>query len=266
MKYFTILFFSIATALFSADSQVDLRLDTDPSNLQGKSAFNVITTTALQTEDSKHAVLFTPEMSFYANGGIDFSVTTTHRHKYKNVVVGHNIFFDRTNAGSFFLDQLGTGFDLLTPRFDFRVNYYHPITNYAYSPLKACKWADSEIFFKTPYFGVGTGPLYNLDMKEWALHSRVIIPFKDFSLNFGGLCGQAGFSQAIFSISFHLFKPKSQDILISPPCHVQKANIYYNSGYMFDPMMESKLEYNPNIVTYIEQSEDEITLRDKDGN
>lgn len=270
MKKLIFILTSAISSVFAADSQVDLRLDTNPSDLNGKSAFNVVTTTAIQADSNNHALLFTPEMSFYANGGIDFSVTSAHRHRHRDFVWGHNVFFDRTNVGGQFCDQVGTGLDLLTNRFDFRINYYHPITDYGASPLRACKWADSEIFFKTKYFGVGTGPLYNVDMKHWALHSRLVVPCRDFTLNFGGLCGEAGYSSAIFSISFHLFKPKNPDTLTCPPCHVQKANIYYNTGYYLqgashDDILHGKvkIEYNPNVMTYIDQSEEEITFQDK---
>lgn len=260
------------TCVFAADSQVDLRIDSNPYDLSGKSSFNVVTTTALQTDSEAHAALFTPEMSFYTNGGIDFSVTAAHRHRFKNIVWGHNVFFDRTNVGGQFCDQVGTGLDLLTNRWDFRANYYHPITDFGYSPLKACKWIDSEIFFKTKYFGVGTGPLYNVDMKNWALHSRLVVPFKDFSLNLGGICGggETGIAQVLFSISFHIFKPRSNDTLITPPCHIQKASIYYNSVYALqnashEDVLNGKvrIDYNPNIVTYIEQSEEEMAFQDK---
>lgn len=258
---------------FAVDSQVDLRIDTNPYNLEEKSSFNVTTTTAMVSESEKHALIFTPEMSFYANGGIDFSITYGHRHRLSNFVVGHHFFFDRTNVSFKSLDQIGSGIDIQTNLCDFRMNYYHPTTKYGKGSIRACKWADCEIFFKTPYFGVGTGPLYNLDMKAWALHSRIVIPLKSCSLNFGAICGggEYGQSQAVFSLSFHLFEPNKRDALISPPCHVQKSNIYYNSGYALDkPNFKQrrhgivKLDYNPSIVSYIAQTEDDVTLRDKE--
>lgn len=256
----------------AAESQVDFRIDTDPTNLQGKTSFNLTTTTAIPDDAENHAIIFTPEMSFHTNQCIDFSITTGHRHRWKSWVLGHTLFFDRSNLEGIALDQIGTGVDLQTTRFDFRANYYHPITNLKFSAIQPSRWTDAEIFFKTPYFGVGTGPLYNLDTKTWALHSRLVVPIKDVTLNLGALCGAGEYAttQAMFSISFHLFKPKKPDALISPPCHVHKASLYYNSGYSienasFDDLYSGKikLEYNPKIVSYIEQNEDEVTFQDK---
>jgi hypothetical protein len=265
------LIFSLLATLstaFAAESQVDLRIDTNPRDLNAKSSLNVSTTTAVYVEES-HAILMMPEMSFYTNGGIDFSVTGAHRHRWNNWVWGHTMFFDRTYVDGNSLDQIGTGMDLQTDRFDFRANYYHPATHYGNAEFVASKWLDAEIFFKTKYFGVGTGPLYNIDMKAWALHSRIVIPLRNCSLNFGGICGsgELGQSQAVFSISFHLFKPSKANRLISPPCHVQKSNIYYNSAYSFEGKDDTQvvLQYNPNLVSYIEQTEDEATLGDKEG-
>lgn len=272
MKKTLSILLAIGSLLYSAESQVDLRIDTNPMNLQGRSAFNLTTTTSLPDDAENHALIFTPEMSFYTNGGIDFSITTGHRHKWDSWILGHTIFFDRSNVSGIALDQMGTGFDLQTPRFDFRMNYYHPITQLDESPIQLAKWMDAEIFFKTPWFGVGTGPLYNIDQNSFSLHSRIVVPVKDITLNLGALCGEGemGISQAIFSISFHLFKPKKPNALTSPPCHVQKSHLYYNSGYAYEKASpreriagKAKLDYNPNFVEYIEQSEEEITLLDK---
>jgi len=114
--------------------------------------------------------------------------------------------------------------------------------------------------------------MYNIDQKELSLHSRLIIPLKSCSLSLGVLAGQNGFAQGLLSVSFHLFKPSSPDSLFTPAHHVQKSNIYY---YFHLPMKVNKEKENRFVLTtdipdqtseiihYIEQSEENITLRDK---
>lgn len=276
MKGLISVFLSLICTAFAAESQLDLRVDADPINLQRKTSINITSTTSVKTPDEQHGFLITPEMSFYHTGGIDFSVTGAHRHRWDNWVLGHNIFFDRTNFDQFSLDQIGTGVDLQTPRFDFRANCYFPISTSNAKSLKPCKWVDSEIFFKTPYFGIGTGPLYNIDLNTWALHSRIVVPMKDITLNLGGICGAGNYAQntVMFSMSFHLFKPKKSDALTLPACHVHKSSIYYKSNYSYNSSKEDdklhstkprlKLNYNPNVVVYIDQLEEESTLVDRE--
>lgn len=265
-----IVFFVLGISFLNAsDNQVDFRVDTDPSNLDHRTSFNVATTTSVM--EGNHSILICPEMTFYTSGGVDFSVAMAHRHRFKGFVLGHQVFFDRSNTRSFDTDQIGTGFDLLTNQFDFRVNYYQPIRSRGVITFKSSKWMDAEILFKTKYFGVGTGPLYNFNMKEWALHSRLVIPMKGFSVNFGALCGQSGLSQALVSISFHLFKPNHSSALISPPGHVKKSSIYYNSACFFDglnnPMVEVRdmQDFHQDASHYIHQSEEEMTFQKREA-
>ena len=259
-------------ALFAHDSSLDLRIDADPTNLGGSGSMNVTTTNV--AEFGNHSLLFTPEMSFYANGGIDFSVSAGHRHTFWGATFGHHVFFDRSNQGLMTFDQIGTGLDVLTARWDLRANYYEPYYKRAryYGPfysVTSSKWADAEIFFKTRFFGVGTGPLYNIDEKHWGLHSRLIIPMNHCSVSIGAICGQSDHAQGCVSVSFHLFKPKVCSPLVIPGSHVQKSNVYYIfADKEKDPAKRARDEvmrphFNPNMVRYVEQTEDSITLRDK---
>ena len=249
---------------YAADSQVDVRIDTDPNNLQNRSSFNITTTTS-QEFGTDHALLFTPEMTFYNDGSVDFSIGAGHRHNWKGLAFGHHVFFDRSTVGALCLDQVGTGVDVLSDRVDFRANYYHPCTKATdggFFTVKSCRWADAEFFFKTPYFGVGTGPLYNLDFKNWAIHSRLVVPLRDCSVSVGAIAGQGGYGQALLSVSFHLFKPKSKGNLTAPSCHVQKSNIYYNFGYMMTTPPDGE-NIDAGLISYIDNTEAEITHQEK---
>lgn len=259
MKKLIATLLSTITTVFATESQIDLKIDADPNDLHKKSSFNVMSTTSANSED--HSVLISPEMSLYTTGTIDFSLTGTHRHRLGSYIFGHSIFFDRSNMGFVSFDQLGTGFDVLTKRMEARLNYYHPICYGKKMAVKAAKWLDAEVFFNTPYFGVGTGPIYNIDMKFWALHSRLVIPMRTCSFTLGGICGEKGYAQAFISVSFHLFRPAHSDLLIAPPCHTSKSNIYYKSAFKMDTQGNLIDIYDQRFVDYISQIEDEVSCK-----
>lgn len=232
---YTLFFFLIASlSIFGAESQVDLRIDSNPLIPNQRSSLNVTSTNFVDFMEGKHGALLTPEMTFHVNGNTDFSVTMAHRHKFKNVVWGHSVFLDRTHLDFCQLDQVGTGLDLLTNFFDVRLNYYHPLTRFKYPIIFPNRWVDSEVFFKTKFFGVGTGPLYNIDTKTWALHSRIVVPLKTFSIHLGALCGSGPWadSKAVLSVSFHLFRPKTMNRMATPASHLQRSSFYYTSAYV----------------------------------
>ena len=268
MKLKCLIFALLSSVLLAAESQVDLRIDSDPDNLGKRSCFNVTTTNSITNQN--YAFLFSPSMSFYVDGAVDFSFAFANRYQFSKCVVGHQVFFDRSYRPTLVADQLGTGIDVLTNHFDVRLNYYHPLRTKGLYKFSGSKWMDSEILFKTPYFGVGTGPLYNIDMRTWALHSRLIIPMKGFSVNIGGLCGAGAYSQLMISLSFHLFPAKNATRLTSPMCHVKKMSIYTDPSYVIEALhgkgtaRSVQRFYGLETSTYVEQSEESMTLRSRE--
>lgn len=275
---FKLIFVLLASiTLWSADSQVDLRIDTNPFVPQQNSSLNVTSTNSVTFSEGNRGLLFSPEMTFHLAGAVDFSLTTAHRHRFKNFILGHNVFLDRTHIDDLQIDQIGTGLDFLAKDFDVRFNYYHPLTQAKETAIYPNKWVDSEVFFKTKYFGVGTGPLYNIDRKDWALHSRVVVPLKTFSVHVGALCGGGDWAQSkvVFSVSFHLFKPRVADRMITPPCHLQRSSFYYTSMYVPPEAPEALKSYiiekvgkkgifNPKVGDYLDTVEEGIALQDRD--
>jgi hypothetical protein len=215
---------SIPFALFAMNGFFDVDVSFDPMNIKSRSHIDIAPQTDFDFGDK--TLLFTPRFSMYLDGSCDLAVATGMRHTLENGFLGHHAFWSvsQTKHGKF--HQLGHSFDYLTPKWDFRVNYYHPITKtqqddwFLYSTHI---WAESEALWKGQYFNVGLGPRYNFTTDCWGAQSRFVVPFKYF--NVGAIIGYDHQSQITFSVSFSfsLYNSTRKSQLHDPISHKSRC-------------------------------------------
>lgn len=179
----------------------DVDVSFDPMNIKARSHIDIAPQSAVSFSDK--AWLLTPRFSIYLDGSCDIAVATGLRHTTENGYLGHHAFWSvsQTKHGKF--HQVGHSLDYLTPKWDFRVNYYHPITKiqmddwFLYSTHI---WAEGEALWKGEHFNIGFGPRYNFTTDCLGTQLRFVVPFKYF--NVGAIVGYDYRSQLLFSISF----------------------------------------------------------------
>lgn len=221
-------------SLFSFDRFFDISLTTDFANLKEYSHVDLNSEVAFPF--SNRAVLLNPRLSIFFDGTMDASVAAGLRHEFKYGTLGHHVFWDSSGTKEAHFHQIGHSLDFLTPRFDFRLNYYHPITKeqsskkYLFSPHK---WMEAETIWKNRFCQIGIGPKYNLFNQEWGSQARLVVPFKFFSI--GGLVGyekSKGISGCV-SLSFRLFSTPRTSLLQAPICH--RSRVQYSKQVIYVP-------------------------------
>lgn len=221
---------TIATAysiiLPATESMSDLRIAVDPTDAKNRSHIDFISQTSFDM--GRFSFLVNPELAFYLNRSVDFGLSLGHRWPTRIGAFGHHVFFDRSQMPTISVNQFGSGIDWLTPKFDLRANYYHPI-----SPaitlkdrlVKPCKWLEMESVFKTKYFNVAAGPTYNIDSGIFGVQSRFVVPFERFSLGLGGSIDQSGRKETFLLTSFHLYRDKGGEYSNIPASHTKRPKV-----------------------------------------
>lgn len=260
MKLMSMIFpllISIST-MFGYDSYVDLQFTADPYDLRGQTHLDICAPHVFYHEGG--SLIVTPEVTSYVNSNTDIGLSVAKKFEYGSHTFGVHSFYDRSSLQGAAFHHVGGGISIGSERFEVTGNYYHPLTNLVYfegdfytpgALMKASKWADTEFLMKTKYFNVGTGPIYNFDYKEFALHSRLIIPTDKCQISIGGILSESGFTHAFLSVSFSLMKNPSSSSLSRPISRTKKSSISFQNIRWLD---------EGDIDTYNRQVENVITL------
>ena len=241
MRYLIFVLITFFTnSLRCIDRFLDINLTTDFSNLKQRS--HVDFNSQAVVPFSKQAFLLNPRITIFFDGSLDVSLASGLRHQLKYGTLGHHVFWNSTATRDARFHQIGHSLEFLTDQFDYRVNYYHPITkdqqykNFLVSPHR---WVESEMIYKHRIFHVGAGPKYNLFEKAWGVQAKLSFPFQYFSI--GSLVSYDTtnkFSSAI-SISFRLYgTPRKKSI--DSPIHYQSRVLYSKELIFIPPPPESK--------------------------
>lgn len=222
------------TVVFPLDRFLDINLTTDFTNLKERS--HVDFNSQAVVPFSNRAFLLNPRISIYFDGSMDVSVATGLRHQTRVGTLGHHVFWDSTGTKDAHFHQIGHSLEFLTDMFDYRINYYHPITkdqiykNFLVSPHR---WFESEMVYKHALFHVGAGPKYDLFDKKWGAQAKVVVPFKYFSIaSLIGYDKKKGCTAAI-SLSFRLYGTPRKSSMESPIQY--QSRVQYSKELIFIP-------------------------------
>jgi hypothetical protein len=219
----------LASLPFSLSAMIgffDMDVNFDPLGMKAKSHVDIAPQSSVTFSDK--AWLLTPRFSIYLDGSFDVASATGLRHTTPHGYVGHHVFWSMSQTGHGKFYQVGHSLDFLTPDWDFRVNYYHPLTEtqtddrFIYS---SHIWAETEALWKGDYFNVGLGPRYNFSTNCVGVQTRFVVPFKYFNL--GAIVGYDYPSQVTFSFSFSfsLYNSHRSSQLHDPISH--KSRVRY---------------------------------------
>jgi hypothetical protein len=247
-KTFTSLLVSVPFSLTAMLGFFDMDVSFDPVNMKSRSHVDIAPQSAVSFWDK--AWLLTPRFSIYLDGSFDVAIASGLRHTTSLGYLGHHSFWSvsQTKHGKF--HQLGHSLDFLTPHWDFRLNYYHPVTKtqmdewFLYSTHI---WAESEVLWKGQHFNVGFGPRYNFTTNCWGAQSRFVIPFKYFNL--GAIVGyDHGFLPTIsISFSFSLYNSTRTSQLYDPVCHKSRVRYEKIELPIYNKAKEPKKESQENL-------------------
>lgn len=234
MKSLIFVLIMASGSLFSLDRFLDINLTTDFTNLKERSHVDFNSQAVVPFKS--RALLLSPRISLFFDGSMDVSVATGLRHQTPFGVVGHHVFWDSTGTKDAHFHQIGHSLDLLTKNFDYRINYYHPVTkqqtykNFLVSPHR---WVESEIVYKHRLFHIGAGPKYDIFDKLWGAQAKITFPFNYFSVgSIASYDNRNGFSGSI-SLSFRLYGTTRKNSLESPIYH--QSRVQYSKEYIFQP-------------------------------
>lgn len=251
--------------LISFDRFLDINLTTDFSNLKQRSHIDFNSQAVVPF--SKQAFLLNPRISLFFDGSMDVSLATGLRHQLNGGTLGHHLFWNSTATRDAHFHQIGHSLEFLSETFDYRINYYHPITkdqvykNYLVSPHR---WIETEIVYKHPAFQIGAGPKYDLFQKAFGIQAKVTIPFQFFSV--GTLISYDKinkFSGAI-SVSFRLYGTPRNKLTESPIQY--QSRVQYSKELIFipPPPEPKKRENQKQLATKpkVEEQKVEIAIED----
>lgn len=221
-------------ALSALDRFLDINLTTDFNNLKERS--HVDFNSQAVVPFTNRSLLLSPRISVFFDGSMDVSVATGIRHQTPLGILGHHVFWDSTGARDAHFHQIGHSLDFLTDLFDYRINYYHPITKqqvYKKFLVSPHRWIESEIVYKHSLFHVGMGPKYDLFDKQWGAQAKVTVPFNYFSIgSIASYDRRSGFSASI-SLSFRLYGTPRKSAMESPIYH--QSRVQYSKELVFIP-------------------------------
>lgn len=256
---FMIPLLAAGSSLFAYDSYIDCQVTANPYDLRGQTHIDITAPHVFYHEQG--SVIFTPELTSYVGSNTDIGFSLAKKHLIGPFTVGSHIFYDRSSFPGGNFHHVGSGIFVGTDHFEFTSNYYHPLSPGWSIPaipmvradafVKPCKWIDSEFQIKSPWFQVGTGPIYNFDYKEVALHSRLIVPTERCTFSLGGMMSESGFCQGFISVSFSLMKNPSSSMLSTPLNRTKKCSVAYQNISVIRSRQYDK---------YIRQNEQLITL------
>ena len=196
----------LTTGLYGSGGYFDVEANFDPLDIKNRSFIELNPNTHYSFSDKTWIV--SPKLSFYLDGSIDVSCATGVRHTTDAGFIGHHVFWSlsQTSHGNF--HQVGHSIDFLTPEWDYRINYYHPLTKNQtddFFRYDTHKWIESEALWKGNHFNVGFGPKYNFFSRSMGFQTRCVVPFKLFNLGASiGYDHKLGLSGAL-SLSFNLY-------------------------------------------------------------
>jgi hypothetical protein len=217
-----------ASQIVAADSMLDLRVAVDPYDAKNRSHIDVVSQTFYET--SHGWLLINPEIAFYLNRSVDFGCSFGYRWKTKYGAMGHHVFFDRAQMPKISINQIGASLDWITPAFDLRTSYYHPITPpilYKNAFIRPCKWAEVELLIKNRYCNIGVSPNVNIESLVYGVSGKVVFPFEYFSLGVGAAVDQTGSKQGFLITSFHLYKNKGSSVGGQPAVHNRRPRLHF---------------------------------------
>lgn len=228
-KILTTLIASLPFSLCAINGYFDMDVSFDPMNMKSRSHVDIAPQSSVAFAEANKVWLLTPRFSIYMDGSFDIAMATGLRHTIKSGFLGHHAFWSVSQTGHGKFHQLGHSLDFLTPQWDFRINYYHPVTKtqmdewFLYSTHK---WIESEALWKGKHFNVGLGPRFNFTTNCVGLQSRFVVPFKYFNL--GAIVGYDYKSNFTFSLSFSfsLYNSTRSSQLHDPISH--KSRVRYD--------------------------------------
>jgi hypothetical protein len=238
----------------------DLDVCLDPMSMKSRSHIDISPQSVVPFNDK--VWLLSPRFSVYMDASLDIALATGLRHTFSKGYFGHHVFWSVSQTAHGKFHQVGHSLDYLTPRWDFRVNYYHPVTKtqmdewFLYSTHK---WAESEVLWKGQHFNVGLGPRYNFTTDCWGVQTRFVVPFKYFNL--GAIVGWDYDSLPTFSISFSfsLYNSTRTTQLHDPISH--KSRVRYEKielpvhNKAKEPIEEQKKAIEENLGLVKEEKE-----------
>jgi hypothetical protein len=247
-RLLSLLLISIPFSLSAMIGFFDMDVSFDPMNTKTRSHIDIAPQSAVSFSDKTW--LLSPRFSIYLDGSLDIALATGLRHTTPNGYLGHHVFWSvsQTKHGKF--HQVGHSLDYLTPNWDFRINYYHPITKtqmddwFLYSTHI---WAESEVLWKGEYFNIGLGPRYNFTTDCIGSQFRFVVPFKYFNL--GAILGYDYESQITFSISFSfsLYNSIRSSQLYDPIAHKSRVRYEKIELPVYNKAKEPKKEMTENL-------------------
>ena len=223
-----------SSAVSALDRFLDINLTTDFTNLKERSHVDFNSQAVIPFPN--RALLLSPRISIFFDGSMDVSVATGLRHQTSWGVLGHHIFWDSTGTKDAHFHQVGHSLDFLTDMFDYRINYYHPITKeqvYKKFLVSPHKWIESEVIYKHDLFHLGAGPKYDLFDGQFGFQAKATVPFSYFSVGAIGSYDQRNGLCGAVSLSFRLYGTPRKNSLESPIYH--QSRVQYSKEQIFIP-------------------------------
>lgn len=246
-----------ATA-FSFNKYLDIELVSEVSHLEQKMHIDVGAEGAFLMGEKVFIV--NPKLSLFLDKSMDASIATGMRYKTALGCFGHHIFWDSSSTKDGHFNQIGTSFDLLTDFFDYRINYYHPLTRKQKTEeilSRSHRWVESEVIFKHPYFQVGMGPKYNLFEKEWGTQMRISVPFHHFNIEAFISHDSKNKFYGCMSFSFSLYSTPRSDYFDAPISH--RSRVQYSKEPIYIPEAQvTKKKDQEELVLIVEKEPKEI--------
>jgi hypothetical protein len=255
LSLFSASFALCTTSLFSFDKYLDVNFVSEISHQEQKMHVDVGTEGSIAMGDKVFIV--NPKLSLFLDGSMDASVAAGFRHETSLGYFGHHLFWDSTSTKDGHFNQAGLSIDLLTDGFDYRVNYYHPLTQEKTTDslvLSPHRWVEGEVIFKHPHFQVGLGPKYNLFDKEWGTQFKVTVPFQHFSVEAFVSHDNKNSFRGCLSFSFSLYSTPRSGYADAPISH--RSRVQYSKEPVYIPdaqMTKKKTPEEPVVVAVVEK-------------
>ena len=225
---------------------MDVGFLTDLANFKKGSHFDVSAQLS-QTFGSK-GFLVNPRFSIFADGTVDVSLAGGIRHDLGFGVLGHHVFWDCSTLKEVKFNQFGHSLDLLTERFDYRINYYHPLVEkqrgqkYVYT---SHRWVEGEMIWKNDFCQVGGGPKFDFFDQKVGVQARLMIPFKYVHVSTMASYDPKNKLSGCFSISFPLFNNPRKSPMHAPIFH--RTRVQYTQELIEIPYKKSHQEKEGNL-------------------
>jgi len=216
-------------------------------------------------EMDKWLFLASQEVSVCFNKEMNMSAGIGARRMFKNEnfgfdeALGVNIFWDHSRFRNFNVHQIGYGIEYLTPKWSFRANFYHPVTdNKSIYSSRAIimsskeivyakqRWTDLSVTYKGRNLSLTAGPTYNYTTKKWGTKVGIAIPIND-SLSFGvaNEWTKDGGAATGFSISYRLFG-KGSDFFVGDPV-IRSPHVKYSKTVINPPKVSVETFKDPTV-------------------